>query len=344
MKKKLLLIFTAAAMVFSAVYVSVDGEAKTDDLTLMLPESDGVVVIDVRRLLDEALPQILAANEPMLAKLNGEVEKIKTKTGLDLRKFDRMALGIKTRRISDKEIDLQPVLLARGSADTKTLYEAANLASGGKVRTETISGRTVYIFSAKEIVDRNMPADKTAGNMVDKIMDKVVGGFSEEAALTAYDENTVAVGSISRIKELLGDSPRIGSSLIAMLNQKQSAIANFGMVLPEGLSDFMELEDDDLGKGLVSLREIYGSLDVVPGKTVLSIAARSADAAQAEELEVMLQGFQSVFSVILKKQKGADKQVYGKMLENLSVDRKSDRVTIDLVIPQKDLDVIVGKK
>jgi hypothetical protein len=344
MKKKLLLIFTAAAVVFSAVYVSVNGEAKTDELAVMLPESDGVVVVDVRRLLDYALPQILAANEPMLAKVNGEVDKIKTKTGLDLRRFDRLALGIKSRKISDKEIDLQPVLLARGSADTKTLAEAASLASGGKVRTETISGRTVYIFSAKEVVDRNKPADKTSGNMIDKIMDKVVGGLSQEAALTAYDENTVAIGSLDRIKELLGDSPRIGSSLIAMLNQKQSAIANFGMVLSEGLSGYMELEDDDLGKGLDSLREVYGSLDVVPGKTVLSIAMRSADAAQAEDLEVMLQGFQSVFSVILKKQKGADKQVYGRMLENLSVNRKEDRLTIDLVIPQKDLDVIVGKK
>jgi hypothetical protein len=344
MKKKLLLMFTAAALVFSGVYLSVDGQAKADDLAVMLPESDGVVVIDVRRLLDDALPQILAANEPMLAKVNGEVDKIRSKTGLDLRKFDRLALGIKTKKQSDNQVELQPVLLARGSADTNTLSDAAELASGGKVRMETISGRTVFIFSAKEIIDRNKPADKSGGNLFEKMMDKVVGGLSEEAALTAYDENTVALGTLERVRELLGESPRIGNRLIAMLDEKQTAIAGFGMVMPEGFSSFLELEDDELGQGLDSVREMKGSLDVVPGKTVLSIAARTADAAQAENLEVMLQGFQGVFSMILKKQKGADKQVYGRMLENLSVNRKADQLTLDLVIPQKDLDVIVGKK
>ncbi len=344
MKKKFLLIFTLAALVFSAALSSVDGQAKTDDLELMLPDSDGVVVVDVRRLLDEALPQILAANEPLLTKVNGEVDKIKTRTGLDLRKFDRLALGVKTRKISDNKIDFQPVLLARGHADTETLAAAAELVSGGKVRTETIAGRTVYIFSAKEVVDRNTAAGKKSGNLFEKMMDKVVGDLSEEAALTAYDENTVALGTLSRIKELLGDSPRIGNGMIALLNQKQTAVANFAMVLQEGFSRFLELEDDELGQGLDSVREIHGSLDVVPGKTLLSISARTADAVQAENLEVMLQGFQGVFSMILKKQKGADKQVYGRMLENLSISRKADQLMIDLAINQKDLDVIVGKK
>ena len=69
-----------------------------------------------------------------------------------------------------------------------------------------------------------------------------------------------------------------------------------------------------------------------------------ADPEKAETLEVMLQGFQGVLSSILKRQQGADKKVYGRMLENLDVSRKNDRLQLKLDIPQKDIDVIVGKK
>jgi len=344
MKKKFLLTFSAFALVFTTVFAAAGSRAKTDDLALMLPESDGVVVVDVRRLFDQALPQILAANEPMLSKVNTEVEKIRSKTGLDLRKFDRVAVGFKTVQMEDGKVDFQPLLLARGNADPKSVADAADLASGGKVRTETIGGRTVYVFSVKDIIDKNKPADQSGGNLLEKTVGKVASGLSEEAAITAYDQNTVALGTVDRIRALLGDSPRIGSELIGLLNQKPNAVANFSFVLPEGMSTFFELEDDELGQGLDSVREMNGSFDVVPGKTVLSIAARASDQKQAESLEVMLQGFQGVFSMILKKQKGADKQVYGRMLENLNVGRKADLVTIDLEIPQKDLDVIVGKK
>ena len=344
MKKKFLLTFSAFALVFTTVFAAAGSRAKTDDLALMLPESDGVVVVDVKRLFDQALPQILSANEPMLLKVNTEVEKIRSKTGLDLRKFDRVAIGFKTVQMEGGKIDFQPLLLARGNADPKSVADSADLASGGTVRTETIAGRTVHIFSAKHIIDKNKPVGKSGGSLLEKMMDKVAGGLSEEAAITAYDENTVALGTVDRVRALLGDSPRIGSELMGLLNQKPNAMANFGFVLPEGMSTFFELEDDDLGQGLDAVRQMNGSLDVVPGKTILSIGARTADQTQAENLEVMLQGFQGVFSMILKKQKGADKQVYGRMLENLAVGRKADLVTIDLEIAQKDLDVIVGKK
>lgn len=343
MMKKLFALSLVSAFLFVSIMVPAAAEGRTDGLAAMLPDSDGVIVVDARRLFDEALPQILSANQPMLLKVNGEVDKIRSKTGLDLRKFERVAVGVKTKKVTDDTMDFQPLVLARGNSDGRSLEEAAKMASEGEVRTETIAGRTVYVFSAKEIVDRNKPAG--GGNsFFEKLIDKVLGGMSDEVALTAYDEDTVAIGSLGRVRELLGDAPRISSKMLEMLNQKQTAVANFGMVLPEGLSRFLELEDDELGVGLDSIREMQGSMDVVPGKTVVSIAARTADVEQAENLEVMLQGFQGVFSAILKKQKGADKKVYGRMLQNLSVDRNEDRLLLDLEIPQRDLDVIIGKK
>jgi len=344
MKKKLLLLILVSALVLSSVIATVGSGTKSDDLALMLPESDGVVVVDVRRLFEQALPQILSGNQSALTKVNTEVEKIRAKTGLDIRKFERVAIGLKTRKTEDGKMDLQPLLLARGSADANSIKEAAELASKGKFRTETIGGRTVYVFSAKEIIDRNKPGGKARGTFMDQVVDKVAVGFADEVALTAYNENTVALGSLERVKALLGDSPRIGEELVSSLTQMESAVANFSMKLPEGMSNLVPLQDDDLDAGLASIREMNGSLDVVPGKTLLFVSARTADPLQAENLQVMVQGFQAVFSAILKRQQGADKQAYKRLLESLTVNRKDDLVTIDLQIPQKDIDLMIGKK
>lgn len=344
MLKKVIVLIIVAAFVITGLIAARGGTSKAAELAAMLPDSDGVVVVDVRRLLDEALPQILSANEPMLSKVNGEVDKIRQKTGLDLRKFNDLAVGMKTRQIDEKTVDFQPVLLARGPSETSAVEEAAKLASDGKMRAEEIAGRTVYVFSAKEIVDRNKPADKNGGSVFEQMMGKVLAGLSDEVALTAYDTNTVALGSLERMRELLGESPRVNSRLLGMIGKNQTAVANFGMIVPEGLSGFLDLEEDELGEGLDSVREMNGSLDVVPGKTNLWIAARTADVKQAETLEIMLQGFQGLLSGILKKQAGEDKKVYGRMLENLSVKRKEAELMLNLEIPQKDLNVIIGKK
>jgi len=316
---------------------------QANGLAALLPDSDGVVAVDMGRLMSEALPQILAANEPALSKVNGELEKIKTRTGIDIRQFESIAVGTKAREFENGELDLQPLLLASGRADEASLAEAARYAADGEPRTEQIAGRTVHIFTAKAIVEKNRDTAKTNG-FLDQIVNKVIGGLNGEIALTAYDSGTVALGPVNRVRELLGGGPRISANLLGKLDKSKRVVGSFAMVVPEGLSRYLELGDDELGDGLDSVREIDGSLDVVPGKALVSINARTADAEMAESLAVMVEGFQAVFAAILKRQQGADKKVYGRMLESLGVARKNDRIELRLEIPQKDIDVIVGKK
>lgn len=344
MRSKYLAFLAAAILVGTALVFSTSGEAKSDELAVLLPESDGVVVLNSRQLFDQALPQILGANETMLAKVDSEVDKIKAKTGLDLRQFDRVAIGMKTREIEGGNVDLQPVLLARGAYDAATLAEAAKLASEGEMRTEMIGGRKVFVFSARSIVERNAPKAAKSSGFFDQMIAKVLGGLSDEVALAAYDSNTVALGSLERVREMLGNTRRIDGKLLSMLGRKGDTMARFAVVVPDGLSQFLELEKDDLGKSLNSVREVNGSFDVVPGKASLWVAARTADPEQAESLQTVLKGFQGFLPSILLRQKGEDKKVYGRMLENLSIDRNDSELTVSLDVPQSDLDVIVGKK
>ena len=63
------------------------------DALSYLPASDAIALIDVRRLLNQTLPRILAQDPAKLAQANAEVEKFKARTGIDPRSFDRVVLG-----------------------------------------------------------------------------------------------------------------------------------------------------------------------------------------------------------------------------------------------------------
>ena len=57
-----------------------------------LPAADGIALIDVRRMLNETMPRIMAGDLAKLAQANAEIEKFKTRTGIDPRSFDRVVL------------------------------------------------------------------------------------------------------------------------------------------------------------------------------------------------------------------------------------------------------------
>ncbi len=347
MTKKVLAVLAVFAFVASSIgYVSADTDTKSSNsqLAVLLPESDGVATLDSRRLLNQALPQILSANQPMLNKVNGTINKIKDETGLDMRQFSEVAVGIKSKQVSEKEIEMEPVVLARGTITSKALIAVARLASNGSYTTEKVGDRTIYIFSPQEIIEKNKPKDKKGNSMFDKALDKMFKQLSREVALTAYDSNTIAFGSVSRVKQTISNSPRISNDVLSLLSRSPNAIANVGMNLPKGMSQYVGLDNDEIGTNLDSIRQMQGSMNVNGDTTSLSLMARTQQPTQAEGLEETLLGLQLVGKGLLGGMKGADKKVYARMVKNMEISRQSNEVSLNLNVPQADIDVIIGKK
>ena len=315
------------------------------ELVKLLPQSDGVLTLDSNRIFNTALPDILSANQPMLTKITSKLDEIKDETGLDLRKFNEVVVGVKTKSISEEAIELEPVILARGDQDSKAIVSVARLVSKGEYQTEKIGDRTVYIFSVEEILEKNKSKKSDDDkNILDKAVGKMFDGLSKEIALTAYDEKTVALGTLPRVKELLGDAPRVGSNVLSLLGRKPGAMANLGAILPNGISKFVKLGDDELGETLDSIRQMQCSIDVDDGRAVLSIMARTLGAEQAESLEATLSGLRMLGKAVLGNSQNSDKQVYARMVENAEISREENAVMLDLAVPKSDIDILVGKK
>ncbi|MEJ7711323.1 MAG: hypothetical protein WKF84_16035 [Pyrinomonadaceae bacterium] len=61
---------------------------------LALPASDMLVTVDMRRIMDEAVPRLLTNAPQARARLKAELDKIRTKIGFDFRSIDRVVIGI----------------------------------------------------------------------------------------------------------------------------------------------------------------------------------------------------------------------------------------------------------
>jgi len=348
MKRKIFALLAVWAVVFGAVGVGFanpkdDKKAKTNNqLLALLPPSDAAMAVDAKRLFAEALPQILSANQPMLTEILGKFDEIKSRTGIDYKQFQQVAIGISSIKSTENGYDFEPLVLARGQFSAAGLVTVAKTASNGKYREEKVGARTVYVFSPQEAIDQNK--GKINNSKFGDLIGKFLVGLNKEMALATYDNNTLVFGSLTRVREMFDAKTRISAEVQNLVSRKPNAIANFGALLPNGLTDFMELDDDALGKSLAGVRQLFGSMDVADGNTVVAIAARTAEPAQAKNLKDTIVGFQGFLPGVLKSSKGEDKKVYGRMLENARIAQTGNEVTLDLQVPQTDINVIIGEK
>ena len=345
MKAKIYVLLAVFALVLNAVGAA-SAQTKTnkttDGLAALLPASDGVVTLDVQRLLNESVPQILSGKPQMLTDINAKIDAIRDKTGLDPRQFEQVVIGVSTKQVGAREVDLEPVFLARGKYNANALIALAKVASNGKYREERIGSRTVYIFTGKEIVEQNRP--KTKNSWFDQAIDRMIKGLSKEIAVTSLDGNTLAFGSLARVRETFESKARVSGEVLSLASRKPNAVVSFGMQLPSGLSSFIRLDNDEIGKTLDSIRQLSGAVEIAGDNTTVFVAAKTLRAEQAQTLHETLEGLQMIGKAFIGGGKGEDKKVLARMIDNAKITRNASEVLLDLQVPQSDINILLGVK
>ena len=296
------------------------------ELVALLPASDAVVTIDVRRFLGEAMPRLLAANQPMLTKLNSAIEKVQSKAGIDVRKFEYLAAGVSLAKTGVKNIDHEPVVIARGQISSASLIGAAKLAANGKYTEERVGEKTIYVFAGNHIRAQNPTA---------KVPDVI--------AVTVLDTNTIAFGTLPRVRETVQARSRVTSDLSVMVERTPGAVMSFAAKVPAGMKTFLPLENDELGRNIDSIQYVYGNADVAAESASLHLIARTLQSAQAKSLYETLEGLQMFGKAFLGSAKTPDKQVFSRLIDNAKFSVRGNEVSLDLVVPQSDIDILVGK-
>ena len=315
--------------------------AQSARLITLLPESDGIMTVDVKRFFG-SVPQVLGSNQTMLGKVMGKADEFKQKTGIDIRDLDSVAVGVTVKQEGIKKYDVSPVILARGKVSAAALIGAAKVAAKGDYREEKLGNSTLYIFSVRELAQKaqkKAPAQSATG-----VVASVAARVPVEMAVTALDNNTIAFGDVDRVRATVASSRRpVASELLTLLTgTRETAIVRFVGQVPAGLKEYLPLENDELGRNIEAVRIVYGFFDVAPDSAILNATMRTDTAGKATALYETLEGLRMAGSGILGGVSG-ERAVYGRMIDNLKVAKSNNNVNIDLTVPQSDIDLLVAK-
>ncbi len=297
------------------------GTRSAPNLLASLPPSDVVALIKVQRVIDEALPKLLAENPARVAEVNEEMAKFKTQTGIDPRSFSQIALGMSFTYPSKRITKVNTIAIASGNFNAGAFVAAGRLAANGKYSEEKFQGKTIYVYS----LDRQV---KLLGLWNLKIND---------LAVTAINGNTLAMGNLESVKgaiETNRSRKYASSQLIALASRDPNAIMGFGGNISEALMEGLRNSNGTWARELTAVRQVYGSLGMTSADLELAVAARTVDAASAKNLSDTVEGLMQLGTFFLGRLSPVKETLARSAIKNLRVTTTANELQIRTAVSQ----------
>ena len=295
-----------------------------------LPQSDAVAQVKIRQLLSEAMPRILANNPAKLAEVNTSIEAFKTRTGLDPRMFDQVALGIQFKHPAAGVTQADTVALAKGEFSPAAMIAAGRIASNGNYREEKYHDKNIYVFKLTENV-------------------RLLGVFDfriTELAAAPLDGNVLALGGLAGVRAAIdaGRQRKRGQNadLIALANRDPNALIGFGSNMSEQLIGNLDIGNAPIATELSRLRQVYGSVGATEKDLEVFLAARAVNADAARSLGDTLEGLKQLGSFFVGRLSGARGVLAKSALANLKIATTANELHIRTAIPQADVGPLMG--
>ena len=301
--------------------------AEPANIASYLPASDAVAIVDVKRMLNETMPSILGSDQAKLAQANAEVDKFKTKTGVDLRQFNRVAVGVRYAYPNAKTTKLETVAIAHGTFNAKAVSASARAAANGKSREEKYRGLTITII-----------------NVNDQI--KVLGLWNmtiSELAICPLDPTSLALGTLENVKAAI-DAGKVGrapAELIALASKDPAAVIGFGANITPELLAKLDVGNDTIAKDVSSIKQAYGSVGSTQSDVTLMMVARTDSADAAKNLGDTVEGLRQLGSMFIGRLADPRKALAESALNNLKVTARGMEVEIRTQVAAANLAALI---
>ena len=294
-----------------------------------LPQSDAVAQVQIKRLINEVIPKVMANRPAKLAEINANLDDFKKRTGLDARSFEQIALGVRYTYPSEGITKLVTAGLARGTFNAGAMVAAGRLAANGKYREEKYAGKSVYIFNLDESI-------RLFGVIDLKI---------RELAAAPLDSNTLAVGDPSSIRSVIdaaAGKKRYNADLIALATRDANAVVGFGGNISPQVIKNLDLGNASFVGDLSGLRQAYGSVETTEKDVNLFIGARTVNADAAKNLGDTLEGLKMLGGMFIGRLSGAKGILAKSALSNLSIATDANELRIRTNVAQADIGPLMG--
>ena len=302
--------------------------APLGDLMAFVPQSDALMLVDVRRLLNETLPRIFGGDAAKLAQVNADVDKLKARTGIDARSFDRVVVGVRFTYPSPTVTRTETIAIARGTFNSKALLTAGRIAANGKYREEQHRGSTIMIFSINDQI-------KMLGLWDVKVTD---------LAACALDANTLALGNLAAVRAAIDAgklSQRPNTDLATLAGRDPKAVIGFGANLPAALLKSLDVGNDTIAKDVNSIRQVWGSVGTTETDVAVLLAARTDSAESGKNLGETVEGLKQLGGILIMRMAPAKKALAQTALDNLKITTRGAEVEIQTQVAASSLASLV---
>jgi hypothetical protein len=298
-------------------------------VTAVLPASDAIAIVKVRRLLDDAMPKLLAGSPTKLAEVNAQIEQFRTRTGIDPRSFDEMAFGLRYTYPAEGVTKLNTVAIASGSFSAGAMVAAGRIAASGKYQEQQYHGKSIYIFSLDQQI-------KLFGVLDLKITD---------LAVSPLDANTLALGDLKSVRDTIDakrGSGRTNAELIALASRDPNAIVGFGGNFSPELRKNLSITNDAIAKDLTAVRQVYGSVGVSEKNLEMLVAARTVDEFSARNLGNTIEALKQFGALLVNRLPAAKAALARSALNNLKITNQDNELQIRTAVAQTEIAPLLG--
>ena len=318
-----------AQVCFAQTRTSRTSRSAPASLLAYLPESDAVAQVKVNRLLNDVMPRMFANNSAKIAELNANIENFKTRTGLDPRSFDEVALGVRYTYPSEGVTKLVTAALAKGTFSAGAIVAAGRLAANGKYREEKYQGKSIYVFSLDESI-------RLFG---------VIDLRIRELAASPIDANTLALGDPTNIRKVIdasGGRSRVNPQLVDLASRDPNAIIGFGGNISPQVLQNLDISNSSLAGDLSGLRQAYGSINTNDPNVEVFIGAKTVNNDAARNLGDTLEGLKQFGALFVGRLAGAKGVLAKSALTNLKIVTQANELQIRTAVAQADIGPLVG--
>lgn len=294
-----------------------------------LPASDAVMLLDIKRVINEALPRLVDPEH--LLKINAEIEKLKTNYGLDARSFEKLAVGFRFHNPRPGVTTTDMIAVVSGTFNSGALLAAGRMAAKGKYTEEKLKGVTINIYEVNDQI--NIPG--------------MSGMKIKQLAVAALDAHTLVLGEPDGVRSTINTTTtrnaraRANADLIQMAQRNPNSFISFGANVPASLTQGQDFGNDEITKNVTSIRQAFGALGITTNGVEMQLSARTLQAEQAKSLGDTLSALKQFGGMAISQLPANQRELAQAALDNLTITTAGNETQLRLELPQATINELM---
>ena len=301
-----------------------------------LPESEAVIVVNIRRILDEAVPRVLSKDPATLARMNDGLSQMRALSGIDIRSANRIVVGV--RSVANARPDDVKAVIVMEMNDAEKLMSLirSDKDAAAQLREDSYQGKSIFIMP-KGAQSANAPA--TARKL------------KFDIAISVLDAGTILFGTPEEVRSAIdasaGRRARVSAEMVAAATRHANALFGMSVLVPPSLTSNLfgakqtdgAAPENAIAKAVSSVKQVSAALGLAPAGFDVVLAGRTTTGDEAKNLGDMLNGLKALAT--MSAPKGEQERMLQGVVRGVDISNNGNEVVLSTLLTQEMVETFI---